>query len=264
MRAAILASLVLAPALALAQPAPAAPADDAARQAPVPAGTAQQLVAQVDADWPRRDEPGVLERIRAALDEAERLAPKDYGVLWRQARLSFWLADDPALPGEEKSKLGRRGWEYGERAIAANPGGVEGYHFAAAGMGNYSLGIGIFRALREGIEGKFRDRLGRAEKIDPNFQDGSIQTAWGRFYFKLPWPKYDPQKSERSLLAALKRNPENVRALVYLAELYRKEDHPREARQQLEKAAAHRPGSYDPPEERRYVRVAQDELARTR
>ena len=62
-------------------------------------------------------------------------------------------------------------------------------------MGNYALGIGMLRALREGLEGKFKDRLSRAEKIDRSFQGGAIQTAWGRFWYELPWPKRDARKS---------------------------------------------------------------------
>jgi tetratricopeptide (TPR) repeat protein len=259
----VVCTLLAAPGLVRAQgstqsPAPATPgSDDAARQ------EVGDLLAQADAAYDRRDEPGALDEVRSRLDEAERLAPKDYEVLWRQSRLYFWQADDPGLPNSEKSKLGKRGWDYGERAITANPARVEGWHFAAAGMGNYGLGIGIFRALGEGIEGKFKDRLSHAEKIDPTYQHGGIPTAWGRFWFKLPWPKYDARKSERAFLEALKMNPDNVRARVYLAELYKKEKHGKEAREQLEKALENEPGRYDAPEERRYQKVAKEELGRT-
>jgi tetratricopeptide (TPR) repeat protein len=240
--------------------APAAPAADAARQ-PEPAEV-RSLLAETDALYDQRDAPGVAERIRDRLEQAEKLAPDDYEVLWRLSRIYFWLADDPALPDAEKSKLGKRGWEYGDRATQANPTRVEGWDFAAAGMGNYALGIGIFKALRQGIEGKFKERLSRAEQIDENFQNGSIQTAWGRFWFKLPWPKYDGKKSERALLAALKKNPDNVRARVYLADLYRKEGHRDAATEQLTKAVAGEPGRYDAPEERRCQRVAREMLGK--
>lgn len=246
---------VAAPVLAQ-QPAAGSPSpDDAARQ-----GGVAELLKAADAAYARRDAPGALDEGRSSLEAAERRAPGDYEVLWRLARLYFWLSDDPAIGDDERSKLGKKGWEYGEKAIAANPSRVEGYHFAAAGMGNYSLGIGILRALREGIEGKFKDRLSHAERIDPDFQNGSIQTAWGRFWFKLPWPKYDAKKSEQALLAALKRNPGNVRARVYLADLYEKEDEKKAARTQLEKAVAGEPGRYDAPEERRWQKVARERL----
>ena len=117
--------------------------------------------------------------------------PGDFDVLWRQAQLYFWLADDPTLDEGRKSELGKKAWDYGDRASAANPKRVEGWFFAAGGMGNYALGIGVLKALGQGIEGKFKERLSRAERIDPGYYAGGIWVAWGRFYFKLPWPKYE-------------------------------------------------------------------------
>ncbi len=258
MRAHRLPALALAlPALmALAQPAPP-PSVPAEPPRPDPAA----LLAAVDREWPERDSPGALDRIRGRLEEAEKLAPGDYGVLWRQARFYFWLADDPGLAKKEKSRLGKVSWEYGDRAAAADPSRVEGWNYAAAGMGNYALGIGIFTALRKGIEGKFKERLSRATAIDPKFENGAIHTAWGRFWYELPWPKYDETKSRRALEEALRQNADNVRAHVYLADLHEKEDRPQEARKELEAALAKAPGRYDPPEERRWQAVARQKLA---
>ncbi|MFL5302401.1 MAG: tetratricopeptide repeat protein [Anaeromyxobacteraceae bacterium] len=230
-------------------------------RAQAPSADVKAALARADAAWPERDQPGKLEAMRTDLEAAERAAPDDYGVLWRLSRLYFWLSDDLALPDAEKSKLGKKGWELGDRATAANPNGVEGWFYAVGGMGNYSLGIGILNALSQGIEGKFKERLSKAEAIDPGFNAGGIANAWGRFYYKLPWPKYDAKKSESSLRKAIKTNPDNVRARVYLAELYQKENHPKEARKLLEEAIAHEPGRYDAPEERRYQQRAKELLA---
>ncbi|GEJ59270.1 hypothetical protein AMYX_40110 [Anaeromyxobacter diazotrophicus] len=219
------------------------------------------LVSRSDEQWKVRDEPGVLDQMRAELERAQKLAPDDYGVLWRLARLDFWVSDDPALPEEDRSRLGKRAWELGDRAAAVNPNGVEGWYFAALGMGNYSLGIGILKALGQGIEGKFKERLSKAEKLDPRYHEGGVYNAWGRFYFKLPWPKYDAKKSEQNLRKSIQLNPSNVRGRVYLAELYIKEGHPKEARKLLEEALAHEPGAYDAPEERRSQKRARELLA---
>ncbi|OFX25629.1 MAG: hypothetical protein A2V77_02510 [Anaeromyxobacter sp. RBG_16_69_14] len=240
-----------------------APTGDAPPPLPPPHDV-RALLGQVDAEWHRRDEPGRLDEARSLLTRAEEAAPNDYGVLWRLAQLHFWLSDDPTLSGEEKSRLGKKAWEYGDRASAVNPKGVEGWYFAAVGMGNYSLGIGILKALGQGIEGKFKERLSRAESISPNFYAGGVFNAWGRFYFKLPWPKYDARKSERLLQKALQVNPVNVRGRVFLAELYEKEGRIKEARDLLEQAIARQPGSfgsYDVPEERRSQRRAREVLA---
>lgn len=219
------------------------------------------LLAEADQLFARRDEPGALAALRARLDEAEKAAPDDYDVLWRQARLYFWLADDPDLGNAEKSRYGKSAWQYGDRATAANPSRVEGWNFAAAGVGNYALGIGVLSALRQGIEGKFKERLSRAEAIDPDYDHGAIQCAWGRFWYELPWPKYSAERSEQALEAALKKFPDNVRAHVYLADTFAKEKENARAEAELRRALANPPGRYDAPEERRWQAVARRRLA---
>jgi hypothetical protein len=219
------------------------------------------LLEEADAAYARRDEPAQLSILKARLAEAEKLAPGDFAVLWRLARLNVWIADDPKLGGDEKGRIGKIAWDYGDKAAAADPTRVEGWYWAAAGMGMYGLGIGVITALRQGIEPKFKERLGKAEAIDADYQHGGVQTAWGRFYFKLPWPKYDPRKSGEELRAALQRNPDNVRAHVYLGDLYAKEDRTPEAEGQYREALANPPGRYDPPEERRWQEEAKRLLA---
>jgi tetratricopeptide (TPR) repeat protein len=257
----VLAAALVCPYLVLAQ---APPPPDAARQAAPPAAgggaSVSALLAEVDKLYTRRDDPAALADLKGKLAQAAQLAPNDYDVLWRQARLYFWLADDPKMKSEEKSKLGKTAWDYGDRATVANPSRVEGWNFAAAGLGNYALGIGVITALRQGIEGKFRERIGKAEAIDPKFENGAIPTAWGRFWYELPWPKYSAERSEKSLQAALKMNPDNVRAMVYLADLHAKENKPAEAVADLQRALANPPGRYDAPEERRWQAEARRKL----
>jgi tetratricopeptide (TPR) repeat protein len=254
MRYLLVAALLVAPTFVW----PGAP-PDAARQGAAPSEL-KPLLAEIDALHVRRDDPAQLKALREKVAEAEKLAPNEYEVLWRVARLNVWLADDPGLSGNEKSRLGKLAWDVGDRASAANPARVEGWYFAATGVGMYALGIGVITALRQGIEGKFKDRLSAAERIDPAFNDGAIQTAWGRFWYELPWPKYSPDKSRKALEAALKKNPANARAHVYLADLLAKEDHRAEATAELQRAVATVPGRYDAPEERRWQEIAKKKL----
>jgi hypothetical protein len=224
-------------------------------------GDVPGLLAQVDAAWTERDLPAKLEEARAALEQAAALAPDDYEVLWRQARFEVWRSDDPVVPREERSRSGKRAWQIAERAAARAPDRVEGHLFAALGMGNYALSLGVLRALREGIEGKFRGQLSRAEAIDPGYLSGTVYVAWGRFFYELPWPKRDERKSEQRLREAIRVNPANVRARVYLAELYLKQDREGAAREVLADALATAPGAYDAPEERRMQARAREILA---
>jgi tetratricopeptide (TPR) repeat protein len=127
-------------------------------------------------------------------------------------------------------------------------------------VGNYSLGIGVISALTKGLERKFKDRLAKAESIEPGFQGGLIAMSWGRFYFELPWPKHDAKQSEKYLREALAQNGENVRAQVYLGDLLADEGRKDEARAAYERALAIVPGKGDPPEQRRWQVVAREAL----
>ena len=257
----VFAAALAAPALALGQ-AVASPHSAASSQAaPASAKAPRALLDQIDALYKTRDAPGTMDDMGAKLGEAVKQYPGDYEVLWRIARHDFWISDDPNLDKKEKSRIGKIAWDYGDRATAADPNRVEGWNYAAAGMGNYALGIGVFTALRQGIEGKFKERLSRAEAIDAKFESGAIYTAWGRFWYELPWPKYSAKRSREALQRALALNPDNVRAHVYLADLDAKEDEPAQAKAALEKAIANPPGRYDPPEERRWQAAARSRLA---
>ncbi|HEX9049029.1 MAG TPA: hypothetical protein VF841_00690 [Anaeromyxobacter sp.] len=257
----VLVAALAAPALASGQTPPPPPSAASPQAAPAAARAPRALLDELDALYRKRDAPGVLDEMGAKLGEASKQYPQDYEVLWRIARHDFWISDDPTLDKKEKSRIGKIAWDYGDRATAADPARVEGWNYAAAGMGNYALGIGVFTALRQGIEGKFKERLSRAEAIDPKFESGAIYTAWGRFWYELPWPKYSAKRSREALQRALQLNPDSVRAHVYLADLDEKEDEPAQAKAELEKAIANPPGRYDPPEERRWQAAARSRLA---
>ncbi len=224
--------------------------------------TPAEAAARADDLNKRRDDPGALAQQKAVLEQALAAAPGDYGLLWRLARWYAWRGDDPRLPKDERANLGKTGWDLAERAVAINPGQAPAYYWAMAGMGTYALGLGIVRALTQGIEGKFRDRLGRAERLDSGYAHGAIPVAWGGYYAKLPWPKYDEKKATESFRKALTMNPNNLRARLYWAELHLREDRKDEARRLLEEVVKATPDKYDPPEERRVQGLARAALER--
>jgi hypothetical protein len=248
-----------------AAPSPSGPAAPSAAPAPAAPPSNPELaaaIAEADAAFKVRDEPGKMAATLAALQRAEKIAPNDYEVLWRLAQYYYWLADDPQISNEEKARLGKITWDYGDRASQANPARVEGWFFGSAGVGNYALGISIVKALFDGMESKYLDRLKKAQEADPSFYQHGAFVSWGRYYYELPWPKYDGEKSEMWYRKALRQSPKNLRAKVYLAELYAKEDHPAEARKLLDAVLAARPGEYDAPEERRAQGLARAALAK--
>ena len=220
--------------------------------APIPA-----LLARADDLYRRRDD-------KAAWHEEQRLvqgllarAPNDYEVLWRAARFYFWASDDPGVSKEQRSRWGKDGWDIAEKAISLNPNDVAGYYWAAVSMGNYALGLGVVKALSQGMENKFRDRLARAQALNPNYEQGAVDTAWGRFFDKLPWPKRDRKKAEEHLRKAIEMNPNALRPRVYLASSFIDADRVMEAKHLLDEVVAAVPGRYDAPEERRAQALAQ-------
>ena len=145
----------------------AAPAGNAAT-VPIPT-----LLVRVDDLYRRRDD-------KAAWNEQQRLiqtliarVPNEFGVLWRAARFYFWASDDPGVAKEQRSRWGKDGWDFAEKAIAVNPNDAAGYYWAALCMGNYALGLGVVKALSQGLEGKFRDRLTRAQSLNAGYELGA-------------------------------------------------------------------------------------------
>ncbi|HQR29135.1 MAG TPA: tetratricopeptide repeat protein [Anaeromyxobacteraceae bacterium] len=269
-------ALLLVPAVVLAQapsaapaPPPAAAAAPAANPAAPPAaapapGSLAAILAEVDAAWAVRDQPGKMDAVLALLKTAEKQGPTDYEFLWRMARYYYWLADDPSITNEEKARLGKLTWEWSDKANQANPARVEGWFYGSAGVGMYSLGISIVKALLDGMESKYLDRLRKAQAADASYYGYGGDVSWGRYYYEVPWPKYDGEKSEIFYRKALRGAPHNLRAKVYLAELYLKEDHPVEAKKLLDAVLAAVPGAYDPPEERRAQGLARAVAEKTK
>jgi hypothetical protein len=219
--------------------------------------TVPEAVAQIDALYRLRDDRAALDDQRRLIDETARRAPSDYEVLWRAARLYFWLGDDPSLANDARSALGKVGWDYAERAIARDAGRPDGYFWAAVNIGTYALGLGAFKAMTSGLEDKFKAHLQRAAELSPAYYYGGVDVAWGRFYEKLPWPKRDRRKAEQHLrLVLTQQNPYNLRARVFLADTLAHDHRAAEAKRLLDEVAAAPLGRYDLAEERRAKALA--------
>jgi hypothetical protein len=214
------------------------------------------MLARLDALHAHRDERAALDEARRLADAALALAPSDYGALWRAARVVFTESDEPTRSSDERSRLGKQAYDLAQRAIAANPNDVAGQYWAALSIGSYAEGMGVLRALTNGIEGKFKRPLERATALDVRYDDGNIPVVWAAYYLELPWPKRDRAEAARQLQRALTINPANLRARLYQAQIAADTDHPDEAKALLAAIAAAPVGKYDPPEERRVKKEA--------
>jgi len=241
--------------LLVAQPTPPGPPQPppAARLGPAegPAGWREHF----DELWKTRDQPGVEKELEQVVQQHLAAEPRSFEANWRLAALYNWLAD--AKEGDEKAALGKKAWDAADRAINANANDVHGQYNAAVGIGLYSEGVGIITALSQGLEGKFRDRILNALRLDKDYLDGAPQVVWGRYFFKLPWPKRDVDQALKVLTEAVRTHPHNLRAKVYLADCYADADKAEEGMKLVRQVLDAPPGD-DPPEERRMKKKARN------
>ncbi len=225
---------------------------------PTPAGAppVADLLARLDALHLRRDEPAALTEAHHIADDLLARSPTDYGVLWRAARVIFTDSDEPTRSTDQRGRLGKQAYDLAERAIAVNANDVAAQYWAALSIGSYAEGMGVLRALADGIEGKFKRPLERATTLDARYDYGNIPVVWAAYYLELPWPKRDRDRAAQELQRALAINPANLRARLYQARIAADTDRPQDARKLLAEIASAPVGRYDPPEERRVKKEA--------
>ena len=205
--------------------------------------------AKLDALYAKRDDAETVKELEAELAAAQQANPDDFEVILRVARWKHWIADGSKNP-EQKKRLGKEVWTLGERLVKMAPTSVEGHYYAALGIGAYSQAVGILAALAEGLEGKFNERLDKAIKLAPGYEHAGPLVAKGRYFYELPWPLRNLQKSAEFYQKAIEQAPVALRAYHYLAETQLADGKPKPALEMVTKALE---GSvdYDPPEGRR-------------
>jgi hypothetical protein len=190
------------------------------------------LVQELDALNNERWIPASIQKLESRTNEALKAHTSDARVLWRAARLKAWQCEG-GTDSSKKAALGKEAADLGERAVKANPSLVEAHYFTATGLGCYSQSVGVLRALTEGLEGRFNERIDTAIKLDPSYQFAGPLTVKGRYFFELPWPKRDLGRSAEFLQKAIKTEPASLRARYYLAETQLKDGDPKKAKETL-------------------------------
>lgn len=245
--------LALASAAAPAQEPNPAAAPPAAATSAASAAPAQPDLAKLDALWKQRGDAAAAKEQEALLEAGAKQWPDVPGVLWRLARWKAWVADS-ASP-ERKKALGKETWALGDRITKLDPKSAEGHYYGALGVGQYSQAVGILNALGEGLEGKFNERLDKAIQLDPSIDDGGPMLVKGRYFYELPWPLRNLEKSAEWLNKCLSKHPYNLRARTYLAETLLKDGKAQQAKEQIDRAV-NGSGDYDPAEVARVKTMA--------
>lgn len=201
----------------------------------IPANAADPaLLDQLDALYAKRSDAESVKALDKEVSEALKAAPDDFDLAWRKARILQWQADG-ATEKKLKMVLGKQTWEAGDKAAKLQPARVEGYYFAACGIGSYSQAVGIMKALGDGLEGKFNERLDTALKLDATYEYGGPWLVKGRYFYELPWPKRDLDKSAEYYQKAIAKFPQSLRAHYYLAETLLKDGKAKDASAAIEK-----------------------------
>lgn len=212
-------------------------------------------VANLDALYARRDDAEALAVVERLIAETEPAGAGEYAFFWRAARHHVWRGDG-AADSSQKRHHGKAAWDLGERAIKRDPRGVEGHYYAALGVGLYCASVGVFQVLLDGLDKRFTAGLDRVLKMDPFVDRGGPLLAMGRYYYELPWPLRDLDKSVAHYQRVLEKFPGNLRARLFLAESQLAAGDALAAKATL---AAVSTGSreYDPPEARRVLQLVE-------
>lgn len=202
------------------------------------------LLSAGDLLWQARAEEGKALASIAAYKRVLEIDGNSYEACWKIARSYFFIGD--GLPETDAMKerhreMGEQGMPYGKKALALNPGGIEGHYYYALCIAEYSIGISIVKALAKGLGPEYEKHVGKAIEINRQYDGAGPLRAMGRYWYKLPWPKRDLEKSIHYLKEAAEAAPYSMRGRVYLAEAYLKGDKRELAQAELRKAQETQP-----------------------
>ena len=151
--------------------------------------------------WLNRDWGTNSQDAITALEAAREVDGENYKIRFNLARFYYWeavIASDDSTKGDWAKKA----WDEAEEAKRIRPGGVEGWYWASASIGEYSKAMGIGTAVKEGLADKFKSNALKAIEIDRAHDEGGPLRALGRFHSQLPWPLQDLDESRKLLEAA--------------------------------------------------------------
>lgn len=116
------------------------------------------------------------------------------------------------------SKWGKRGAAYATKMIKRWPSRAEGYFWASVNFGQYARGGGVWVAITKGLAGKIEKMALASYKRNPRLYKGAAQRVLGRYYFRVPWPMRNLNKSLRFLEQAYRMEPKLAFNQYFLAE----------------------------------------------
>ena len=184
----------------------------------LPAETPEELILQGDALYAQRRDPLLAAQAWAKYQEALRLAPDNYTVLWKNAQVMYFIGDN-STSSAEKLKIFKQAMDICKKAIALRPNGVEGHYWLGVHTGSYGETRGVLKSLF--LKGDIISEMNKAIAIDGSYEKGGAYCVLGRLYFKVPGLFGGSNKKSRQNLEKCRQMaPKNSVNLLFLAETY--------------------------------------------
>ncbi|OFV90194.1 MAG: hypothetical protein A3J75_00555 [Acidobacteria bacterium RBG_16_68_9] len=191
------------------------------------------LIGRMDRLWAQRETAEALHDLVALGMIALAIDPQSYEATWRLAQAYFWVAH--TQPDRLfKKAMAAKASERAQQAVEIQPERVEGRYLYAVAVGEYASTIGIMKAVTEGVAGKIETAALKAYELDRDFDSGAPMMLLGRYYYMLPWPKRDLDRSRRYLEELKSRHPKVLTGRCYLAETYYAQGEKDQARAELD------------------------------
>lgn len=217
----------------------------------------EDVAARADALYAKRyDRANVLAAVTLLGQELE-TRTADYELLWRLARLEWFLGD--RAEGKERLRRFEQGKTYAERAVKAKEDGIEGHYWLASLIGCVGQEKGILNSLF--MVGPMKRELDRCLEIDPKF--GDAHDVLAQLLWKVPGRPLsigDKKKAQEEARLATLYAPEAVEHWLHYGQIAAANKDYRTARAALQKALALPDDPEDPQGSRRDKAAAQKEL----
>ncbi len=209
-----------------------------------PVLTPSDMLKQSDQLWKKRNVSGNAQKSFDMAEAALKAGGDEFEARWRMARGAFWVAERSS-DKKVKETMGWRGYEEGLKASKLQPGRVEGYYFGVISLGQYSIAIGVLKAIGKGVKGKFESMGNKAVAVNPAYDFGGPDRAMGVYWRDLPKIARDLKKAEKHIKASIDKGEVKIRSHFYLAEIYLMTDRRDLAKAELEKCSQMDPGAED-------------------
>lgn len=177
-------------------------------------------IAMADDYYLGRSNPSNLDQALSLLRQAVSDNPNDYEAWWRIARTEAHVGGDLDAKNEKAQVAAfQAGVDAGRRAVALQPGRVEGHFWLGANDGLLAEAEGWFKGLQ--LLDTVRREMETVVRLDPDYEQAAGQRTLARIYYRAPFFKGgDKQRSIQLLKDCLKRYPQDSFALLYLGDDY--------------------------------------------